>query len=104
MFQICVLTYIALNTGKPVDLRNKPDKLSSELGASIRHSHDSYRLNEPGINKEIGTRSFKYSAPKLFNSLPRSTKNSEKRIKNIRYLFSECYDLDTKTVTDTYYI
>ena len=70
VFKICVLTYIALNTCKPAYLRNKLNKFTTELGVSIRHSHDPHILNEPRMNKEIGTRSFKYSAPRLFNSLP----------------------------------
>ena len=50
-------------------------------------------------------RSFKYCVPRLFNSLPRSVKDSinlkvfKKRLKT--YLLSECFDRDTKTVTDT---
>ena len=55
VFKICVLTYIALNTGKPAYLRNKLEKFSIELGVTIRHSHDPHRLNEPRVNKEIGT-------------------------------------------------
>ena len=108
VFKICVLTYIALNTGKPAYLRNKLNKFTTELGVSIRHSHDPHRLNEPRMNKEIGTRSFKYSAPKLFNSLPRSVKDSgdlkvfKKKLKT--FLFNECYDFDTKTITDRYCI
>ena len=68
MFKICVLIYIALSTGKPAYLRNKLSKLTTEFGVSIRHSHDPHRLNEPRMNKEIGTRSFKYSKPRLFKS------------------------------------
>ena len=108
VFKICVLIYTALNTGKPAYLRNKLSKFTTELGVSIRYSHDPHRLNEPRMNKEIGTRSFKYSAPRLFNSLPRSVKDSgnlnvfKKRLKT--FLFSECYDLDTKTITDRYHI
>ena len=77
MFKICVLTCTALSTGKPAYLRNKLSKFTTELGVSIRYSHDphNHRLNEPRMNKEIGTRSFKYSAPRLFNSLPRSVKD-----------------------------
>ena len=108
VFKICVLTYTALNTGKPAYLRNKLSKFTAELGVSIRYSHDPHRLNEPRMNKEIGTRSFKYSAPRLFNSLPRSVKDSgnlnvfKKRLKT--FLFSECYDLETKKITDRYHI
>ena len=108
VFKICVLTYIALSTGKPAYLRNKLSKFTTELGVSIRHSHDPHRLNEPRMNKEIGTRSFKYSAPRLFNSLPRSMKDSgnlkvfKKKLKT--FLFNECYNLDTKTITDRYCI
>ena len=97
VFKICVLTYTALNTGKPAYLRNKLSKFTTELGVSIRYSHDPHRLNEPRMNKEIGTRIFKYSAPRLFNSLPRSVKDSgnlkvfKKRLKT--FLFNECYDL-----------
>ena len=60
------------------------------------------------MNKEIGTRSFKFSAPRLFNSLPRSVKDSgnlkvfKKKLKT--FLFNECYNLDTKTITDRYCI
>ena len=108
VFKICVLTYTALNTGKPAYLRNKLSKFTTELGVSIRYSHDPHRLNEPRMNKETGTRSFKYSAPRLFNSLPRSVKDSgnlnvsKKRLKT--FLFSECYDLETKKITDRYHI
>ena len=108
VFKTCVLTYTALSTGKPAYLRNKLSKFTTELGVSIRNSHDPHRLNEPRMNKEIGTRSFKYSAPRLFNSLPRSVKDSgnlkvfKKRLKT--FLFSECYDLDMKTITDRYCI
>ena len=108
MFKIRVLTYIALNTGKPAYLRNKLNKFTTEFGVSIRHSHDPHRLIEPRMNKEIGARSFKYSAPRLFNSLPRSEKDSgnlkafKKKLKT--FLFNECYDFDTKTITDRYCI
>ena len=60
------------------------------------------------MNKEIGTRNFKHSAPRLFNSLPRSVKDSENLKvykKNLKtYLLNECYDLNTKTITDGYCI
>ena len=108
VFKICVLTNIVLNTGKPAYLRNKLNKFRTELEVSIRHSHDPHRLNEPRMNKEIGTRSFKYSAPRLFNGLPRSVKDSgnlkafKKKLKT--FLFNECYDFDTKTIIDTYCI
>ena len=108
VFKICVLTYIALNTGKPAYLRNKLNKFSTELRVSIRHAHDPHRLNEPRMNEEIGKRSFKYSAPKLLNSLPRSVKDSgnlkgfKKKLKT--FLFNECYDFDTGTITDRYCI
>ena len=108
VFKIYVLTYIALNTGKPAYLRNKLNRFTSELGVSIRHLHDPHRLNEPRMNKEIGTRSFKYSAPRLFNRLSRSVKDSgnlkvfKKKLET--FLFNGCYDLDTKTITDRYCI
>ena len=48
---------------------------------------------------------FEYDS--LFNSLPRSVKDSgnlnvfKKRLKT--FLFSECYDLQTKEITDRYH-
>ena len=108
VFKICVLTYVAVGTGKPAYLRNKLSKFTIELGVSIRYSHDPHRLNEPRMKKEIGTRSFKFSAPRLFNSLPRSVKDSgnlkvfKKRLKT--FLFNECYNLTRKRLqTDTAY-
>ena len=122
VFKICVLTYIALNTGKPVQsyagvthsgillpyapirhfIGNWQPKISylipikrRHFGAygslreqytgmcdpgirvSLRHSHDPHRLNEPRMNKEIRARSFRYRALRLFNSFPRSVKDSE---------------------------
>ena len=57
------------------------------------------------MNKEIGTRSFKYSGPRLFNSLPGSMKDSgnlkafKKKLKT--FLLNECYDFDKKTRLQT---
>ena len=53
VFKICVLTYIALNTRKPIYLRDKLEEFSTELGVSVRHLHDPHRLNAPRMNKEI---------------------------------------------------
>ena len=44
VFKICVLTYTALSTGKPAYLRNEQSKFTTELGVSIRYSHDPHRL------------------------------------------------------------
>ena len=68
VFKICVLTYIALNTGKPAYLRNKLNRFTSELGVSIRHSHEPHRLNDPRMNKEIGTRRCNHTFPEYLNS------------------------------------
>ena len=53
MFKLCVLTNVALNTGKNIYLKDKLDKFSAKLGMSIRHSHDPHRLNDTRMNKEI---------------------------------------------------
>ena len=67
---------------------------------------DVHRLEEASATRNIGTRAFAHSAPRLFNSLPRNVKESEnivifkKRLKT--YLFNDCYDLSEKVITEQY--
>ena len=105
MINICVLTYIALSTGKPIYMGDKLEKFIIQLGVSIRHLHDPHRLNESRMSKELGRRRFEYSAQGLF-SLLKNVKDSEnfkvfkKRLN--AYLCNECYDLETVTTMDLY--
>ena len=104
--KMCVLVYQAVNTGKPEYLRSMLKDY--ELGSNIviRHAVDHHRLHEPRCNTELASRTFFYSASRLYNSLPHSVKSStnvstiKKRLKT--YLFQKCYDLEDKVITDEF--
>ena len=104
--KICVMTYQALNCGKPKYIRELLDDFSVNTEMTLRHSDVLHRLNEPRCNYELGFRAFKNCAPRLYNKLPESVKNSE-NIKTFKrklktYLFTDCYDLEDMTVKQDY--
>ena len=109
IFKICVLAYLARNVEEPRYLWKKLHRFDlPENAAQTRHALDVHRLDEPSATRNIGTRAFAHSAPRLFNSLPRNVKESEnivifkKRLKT--YLFNDCYDLSEKVITEQYVI
>ena len=105
IYKICVLTFIALRSGKPTYLRNKLHTFEVP-GVLVRHSYETLRLDEPRANKNIGTRAFAHCAPRVFNSLPEELKqinnlnNFKRKLKT--YLFEQCYDLQQKTINDNF--
>ena len=105
IYKICVLTYIALTSGKPTYLADKLHRFET-AGVLVRHSYDILRLAEPRANKHIGTRSFAHSAPRLFNSLPQELKKlnnlSKFKTKLKTYLFKKCYDSQGSTLSDDF--
>ena len=105
-FKICLLTYKALKYGEPKYLRDYLVPFSEATSVSVRHADDPHRLFVTGVNRNVGNRSFQYAAPRLYNNLPLSVKDSEnvmvfkKKLKT--YLFEKCYDCVTKTIEDPY--
>ena len=95
VFKMCVLTYQALNSGKPGYLRNALKSFRPNTAVGLRHSDDPYRLEEPRSRTNIGTRAYERSAPRLFNKLPLGVKQSpncsvfKKRLKT--HVFADCY-------------
>ena len=95
IFKMCVLTYQALGSGKPLYMRNMLKNFRPDTMVSLRHSDDPYRLEEPRSRTSIGTRAFERSAPRVFNRLPLDVKQSpncqvfKKRLKT--YIFADCY-------------
>ena len=95
VFKMCVLTYQALNSGKPGYLRNALKSFQPNTAVDLRHSDDPYRLEEPRSRTNIGTRAYERSAPRLFNKLPLEVKQSpncsvfKKRLKT--HVFADCY-------------
>ena len=95
VFKMCVLTYQALNSGKPGYLRNALKSFRPDTAVDLRHSDDPYRLEEPRSRTNIGTRAYERSAPRFFNKLPLGVKQSpncsvfKKRLKT--HVFADCY-------------
>ena len=108
IFKICVLCYQAVSTGKPDYLKNLLKPFVNNANVSVRHSYDVYRLHEPRCNAVIGTRAFRYIAPRLYNRLPQNVKCSEnvhtfKRRLKI-FLFTDCYDMEDETIKEFYVV
>ena len=108
VFKICVLTYLAINTGKPKYLRDYLIPFNIGTSMEIRHSVDRHRLSEPRVNLELGKRAFINSAPRLYNILPQDIKDScninifKKKLKT--HIFGKCFDLDDEVIRDDYKI
>ena len=108
IFKICVLTYSALKEGVPKYLKEYLVPFSIDSEIVLRHSADKHRLYEPRANLEFGKRAYEYAAPRLYNSLPNSVKESRnisifrKRLKT--YLFEQCFDLDIEVIKEPYRI
>ena len=72
----------------------------------VRHAGDPHRLYVTGVNRMVGNRTFRYTAPRLYNGLPSSVKDSQsvsvfkKKLKT--HLFSKCYDLEMETIETLY--
>ena len=106
IYKICLLTYKALKFGEPKYLRKHIIPFELETNIITRHAADRHRLYEPRGNKGAIARTFWYSAPRLYNKLPTSVKNSEnvgKFKKNLKtHLFELCYDLEDKTLREQF--
>ena len=72
----------------------------------VRHAFDENRLFKPRYNIDIGARAFKNCAPRLFNRLSGCVKSStnvkmfKKSLKT--FLFTDCYDLEGRLITEQY--
>ena len=106
IFKICVLTYLAVNEGVPKYLKEHLVSFSINSEIVLRHSADKHRLLEPRANLELGKRAYEYAAPRLYNSLPNSVKESSNvnifRKKLKTYIFEKCFDLDTEVINVNY--
>ena len=95
IFKICVLTYQAFGSGKPMYMRNMLKNFRPDTAVGLRHSDDPYRLEEPRSRTNIGTRAFERSAPRFFNKLPLAVKESpncdifKRKLKT--HIFADCY-------------
>ena len=67
-----------------------------------------YKLDQPFANNGFGARSFTYSAPRIFNSLPEDLRKIEDYLKFKKklktFFFSEAYDLVNNSTREAYKI
>ena len=105
-FKICVLTFTALNTGKPGYLKQMLHIRQPTAGISTRLDTDGLKLVEPRCSTSIGFRAFRSAAPRLFNKLPYELRASDNLVtfkKKLKaYLFTQCYDLQDLTINEDY--
>ena len=93
IYKIALLTYKTLNNLAPTYLQDLLDDYSS---VRTLRSSSKLLLKKPRTKTNTGIRSFQYSAPEIWNSLPLSARQSEsvvifrKRLKT--HLFSLAYD------------
>ena len=106
IYKICLLTYKAVNCGQPRYLANLLKKQEPTTDMNLRN-YSLDRLDEPMISQSVGiNRCFSYSAPRLYNALPESVRNSDNvgifksRLKT--HLFTEAYDLSSLTINPGY--
>ena len=104
IYKICLLAYKAIKFGAPKYLSEllKPYVTTSEL--ELRSTG---RLAEPFLCRAVSVRrSFEYSAPRLFNSLPNSVKEQTSvngfKSKLKTYLFSVAYDMHSLCINANY--
>lgn len=107
-FKVCLITYKVLKFKTPAYLCDLLSPYSCHSAMTLRQSDDIYRLNEPRAigEKHLYSRSFSYSAPRMYNKLPGSLKKIEsldlfkKQLK--AYLFDKAYNVREETVTQDY--
>ena len=102
MYKICLLAHKAVQCKEPLHL-NEMIELREPSTINLRSNYDTWKLVEnivPGPDFTI--RSFKYCAPHLYNTLPKTIRqldNIETFKKQLKtYIFSETFDLETKTI------
>ena len=107
-FKICLITYKALKFNQPSYIKELLTFSSHGSTLGLRSADDPYRLHEPRAVGERGfaSRSFSYTAPRLYNKLPIAIKQSESlstfksHLKT--FLFSRAYDLSGRMVREDY--
>ena len=106
IFKLCVLTHQALVTGCPPYIREMLQVMQPLDGVNTRRATSGITLFEPRCSLCIGSRSFKFAAPRVYNSLPQHIREIEDirrfKMKLKTFLFSDCYDLDDSTISEQY--
>ena len=97
---IAISSIFLLCLNEMLELREPPT-------TNLRSKYDTWKLVENRVpGPDFTMRSFKYCAPHLYNTLPKTIRqldNIETFKKKLKtYIFSETFDLETKTVRDCF--
>ena len=107
-FKICLMVFKVVKFGEPKYLLGLLSPLTADTDMALRSSDDLYRLAEPrAVNERpFATRSFSYTAPRMYNQLPVSLKQLvsvetfKKQLK--AHLFLRAYDPDDHVISQDY--
>ena len=82
-------------------------ELREQSTINLRSNYDTWKLVENRVpGPDFTIRSFKYCAPHLYNTLPKTIRqldNIETFKKQLKtYIFSETFDFETKTIRDCF--
>ena len=100
-YKILLLVNKALRYNEPTYLKTHLNKLRLDTNVMVRHMSDEHRLFEPRTNSKLGERTFKYSAPRLYNNLPSEMKSIQEEVykrKLKTLLFGQSYDAEDLTI------
>ena len=107
-FKICLITYKALKFDQPSYIREMLTLSSRGSALGLRSGDDPYQLYEPRAigERAFAGRSFSFIAPRLYNKLPVTIKQTESLSlfkANLKtFIFSRAYDLSSRTVREDY--
>ena len=107
-FKICLIVFKALKFNQPSYIRELLRRPVHESALNLRSLEDPYRLHEPRAICERGfaSRSFSYTAPRLYNRLPVSLKQIDSldafKSHLKAFIFSKAYNQSDQTVREEY--
>ena len=85
-FKLATLTFKALHTGRPpypCDLLQYHESMRS------LHSSSTHQLSVPRHNLPFGSRAFRFSAPRVWNSESQSLLTFRRHLKTFHFIFSQ---------------
>ena len=104
-YKLCCLVHNAIHQGLPIYLKSKLQRVNYE-NTNTRNSTAAYKLIQPYVSSGIGSRTFTFCAPRIFNRLPselRAENNHSKFKKKLKtFFFAKAYNLEDSTTRNDY--
>ena len=104
VYKICLLTHVAIVTGKPKYISDILIRKQTATSANTRSVTDGRKLVEPRCCTNIGFRAFRSAAPRMYNKLPNNIimidniPTFKKKLKT--HLFSDAYDMEDSSIKE----